>query len=110
MLVGCWHRCLFDILTVVRLIVMVMVLLLFTERRPRTLLHLLLSGIAFAIADQVGNPGWIVLGLIVVGAGVWCAAIAIQIDLVAISCPTYYGRLIVLPRKCLRGVVRLVRA
>ena len=42
-----------------------------TARQPRTLLHLLLAGIAFAVADQLGNADYAIFGLvlIIVGAG-----------------------------------------
>jgi lipopolysaccharide export LptBFGC system permease protein LptF len=43
----------FDILTVVCFILMAIAFLLLTERHTRTLMRLLLSGIAFAIANQV---------------------------------------------------------
>jgi hypothetical protein len=68
----------FDILTVICFILMVMAFLLLTERHPRTLAHLLLSGIAFAVANQVGNAGSTLFGLILVGAGVGYAALVIH--------------------------------
>jgi hypothetical protein len=68
----------FDFLTVVCFILMVIAFLLLTERHPRTLVHLLLSGIAFAIANQVGNAGSTLLGLMLVCAGVGYAVLVIQ--------------------------------
>jgi hypothetical protein len=68
----------FDILTVACFILMVIAFLLLTDRHPRTLAHLLLSGVAFAIANQVGNAGSTVLALMLVGIGAGYAALEIS--------------------------------
>jgi hypothetical protein len=49
-----------------------------TERDVKTLLHMLLSGIAYAVASQVGNTGSTVLGLVLIAAGVSYAALLIR--------------------------------
>jgi predicted branched-subunit amino acid permease len=69
---------LFDFLTVACFIGLVIAFFKLTERDMRTLLHLLLSGIAFAIANQVGNAGSTVLASVLIGAGVGYAVLVIQ--------------------------------
>jgi len=61
----------FDFVTVACFLAMAGAFFMLTARQPRTLLHLLLAGIAFAIANQLGNHGYIVLGstLIIVSIG-----------------------------------------
>jgi hypothetical protein len=68
----------FDVLTVACFILMVMAFVFLTDRPPRILVRLLLSGIAFAVANQVGNAGWNILGLSLVAAGVGYATLVIQ--------------------------------
>jgi hypothetical protein len=68
----------FDLLTVACFIIVVIAFLFLTERQPRTLVHLLLSGVALAIANQVGNAGSTLLGLMLVGAGVGYAVLVVQ--------------------------------
>ena len=69
---------LFDFLTVGCFIGLVIGFFQLTERDLRTLLHLLLSGIAFAIANQVGNAGSNLLAFVLIGAGVGYAVLVIQ--------------------------------
>jgi hypothetical protein len=61
----------FDYLTVACFVCLVVAFFLWTAHDTRTLLHLMISGVAFAIADQVGNNGLTLfaLALIVTGAG-----------------------------------------
>ena len=61
---------LFDVLTVVCFLGVVAVFFQFSDREPRTLVQLLLSGVVFAVANQLGNGGWILLGSILIVAGV----------------------------------------
>jgi hypothetical protein len=68
----------FDFLTVSCFIGMVIAFLLLTERDLRTLLHLLLSGIAFAVANQVGNAGSTLLAVVLVGAGAGYAVLVVR--------------------------------
>jgi hypothetical protein len=54
--------------------------LLLTVRRQRTLLHLLLSGIAFAVANQLGNAGYDLSGVILIIAGIAYAIIIVRAE------------------------------
>jgi hypothetical protein len=58
----------FDALTVACFIGLVVAFFQFTERDTPTLFRFLLSGIALAIANQLGNLGYVVLGIILVTA------------------------------------------
>jgi hypothetical protein len=68
----------FDFLTVACFIGMVIAFFQFTAREIPTLLRLLLSGIAFAVANQAGNAGWTLLGIAIAAAGAAYAAIVIR--------------------------------
>jgi amino acid permease len=59
----------FDILTVACFLLVVLAFLFWTDRDSRTLLHLAICGIAFAVANQLGNRGAPVLALILIAAG-----------------------------------------
>lgn len=61
---------LFDFVTVACFLGLVGAYFLFTAQRPRTLLHLLLSGIAFAVANQLGNAGYGAFAVILIIAGI----------------------------------------
>jgi hypothetical protein len=71
---------LFDYATVACFLCLVGAYFLLTARRPRTLLHLLLAGIAFAIANQLGNAGYILLGAILLCVGIGYAIIVVRSD------------------------------
>lgn len=60
----------FDFLTVACFAGLVIAFFQFTERDNRTLLQLMVSGLAFAIGNQVGNAGLPIFALIVILAGV----------------------------------------
>jgi hypothetical protein len=49
-----------------------------TARQPRTLLHLLLAGIAFAVANQLGNAGYDFFGWILIAVGIGYSIIIIR--------------------------------
>jgi hypothetical protein len=53
---------------------------LLTSRHHRTLLHLLLSGIAFAVANQLGNAGYVISGWLLIFAGVGYAIIIVRAE------------------------------
>jgi hypothetical protein len=53
---------------------------LLTARHPRTLLYLLLSGIAFAVANQLGNADHITSAVLLIIAGVGYAVIIVRAD------------------------------
>jgi hypothetical protein len=61
----------FDYLTVACFAGLVIAFLQFTDRNTRTLMHLMISAVALAIANQVGNAGrpLLALGFLVAGAG-----------------------------------------
>lgn len=61
----------FDILTVACFIALVIAFFQFTDRERSTLLHFLLAGVVFAVANQVGNDGhfWLASILVLAGAG-----------------------------------------
>jgi predicted branched-subunit amino acid permease len=67
----------FDFLTVACFIALVIAFFRLTERDLRTLLHMFLSGIAFAVANQVGNAGSPLLALVLIAAGVGYAALVV---------------------------------
>ena len=65
----------FDVLTVTCFVGLVIAFLQFTDRETRTLVHFILAGVVFAVANQVGNAGSTVLGLILIFAGVGYAVL-----------------------------------
>jgi hypothetical protein len=60
----------FDVITVTCFAGLVLAFFQFTDRETRTLLHFLLAGIVFAVANQVGNGGASFLALTLILAGV----------------------------------------
>jgi hypothetical protein len=68
----------FDILTVACFAGLVLAFFLWTEREPRTLIHFLLCGVAFAVANQVGNAGSTLLAIALVVAGLGYSALVIR--------------------------------
>ena len=71
---------LFDFATVACFLGLVGAFFLLTVRRQRTLLHLLLSGIAFAVANQLGNAGYDLSGIILIIAGIAYAIIIVRAE------------------------------
>jgi hypothetical protein len=69
----------FDFVTVASFLVMCVAFFMLTEREPRTLMHLLLAGIAFAVANQIGNAGYTLFGSILLFAGVAYAGLMIRL-------------------------------
>ena len=65
----------FDIVTVTCFVGLVIAFFQFTKREPRTLVHFILAGIVFAVANQVGNGGSMILALILIFAGVTYAVL-----------------------------------
>ena len=59
----------FDVVTVTCFIALVIAFFQFTDRETKTLLHFIIAGIVFAIANQVGNGGGTVLALVLIFAG-----------------------------------------
>jgi hypothetical protein len=71
---------LFDFATVACFLGLVGAFFLLTARLPQTLLHLLLSGIAFAVANQLGNAGFDLSGVILITAGIAYAIIIVRAE------------------------------
>jgi uncharacterized membrane protein (UPF0136 family) len=59
----------FDVISVASFIGLVLAYYWFTKRDARTLLHFVISGTVFAVANQVGNAGqtWFAFLLIMAG-------------------------------------------
>ena len=68
----------FDILTVACFAGLVIAYFQFSKRDTRTLMHLMISGAAFAIANQVGNAGLPIFALILIVAGAGYAVLVVQ--------------------------------
>jgi len=65
----------FDVVTVTCFAGLVIAFFQFTNRETRTLVQFILAGVLFAIANQVGNGGSMILALILILAGVTYAAL-----------------------------------
>ena len=65
----------FDIVTVTCFAILVGAFFQLTDRRPRTMMHFVLAGVVFAVANQVGNSGAPLLASVLIAAGVGYAAI-----------------------------------
>ena len=64
----------FDVVTVTCFVGLVIAFFQFTDRETRTLVHFILAGVVFAVANQVGNAGSAVLAVLLMVAGVVYAA------------------------------------
>jgi hypothetical protein len=60
----------FDVVTVSCFAALVIAFFQFTDRQTKTLLHFVVAGFAFAVANQVGNAGGTILALVLIFAGV----------------------------------------
>jgi hypothetical protein len=60
----------FDFITIACFVGMVIVFYQFTDREIRTLIHFMVTGVVFAVANQVGNAGSAVLATALIFAGV----------------------------------------
>ena len=65
----------FDVVTVTCFVGLVIAFFQFTDRETRTLVHFVLAGVVFAVANQVGNGGSAILAAVLIVAGVAYAAI-----------------------------------
>ena len=68
----------FDFLTIVCFAGLVIAYFQLTKRDTRTLMHLMISAAAFAIANQVGNAGLPMFALILIVAGAGYAALVVK--------------------------------
>ncbi|MDN3275926.1 hypothetical protein QWJ07_16815 [Frankia sp. RB7] len=69
---------LFDVVTVTSFVGLVIAFFQFSDREIRTLVYLMLSGIVFAVANQVGNAGYYILAGVLILAGIVFAALVIK--------------------------------
>jgi hypothetical protein len=65
----------FDVVTVTCFVALVIAFFQFTDRETRTLVHFILAGVVFAVANQVGNGGSMILAMILIFAGVTYAVL-----------------------------------
>jgi hypothetical protein len=65
----------FDVVTVTCFAGLVIAFFKFSDRETRTLVHFILAGVVFAVANQVGNGGSMILALILILAGVTYAVL-----------------------------------
>jgi hypothetical protein len=68
----------FDYLTVSCFLCLVTAFILWTEHDTRTLFQFLISAVAFAIADQVGNGGFTLFALALVVTGIVYAVLVVR--------------------------------
>lgn len=68
----------FDVVTVTCFVGLVIAFFQFTDRETRTLLHFVLAGVAFAVANQLGNAGSTILALALIFAGVIYAVLIVR--------------------------------
>jgi predicted branched-subunit amino acid permease len=59
----------FDVVTVTCFVGLVIAFFQFTDRETRTLVHFILAGVVFAVANQLGNAGSTILAIILILAG-----------------------------------------
>ena len=59
----------FDVVTVTCFAALVIAFFQFTDRETRTLVHFILAGIVFAVANQVGNAGSTILAIVLILVG-----------------------------------------
>lgn len=68
----------FDVVTVTSFVGLVIAFFQFSDREVRTLVYFMLSGIVFAVANQVGNAGHFGLGAGLVLAGIVFSGLVIR--------------------------------
>jgi hypothetical protein len=68
----------FDVVTVTCFVGLVIAFFQFTDRETRTLVHFILAGVVFAVANQVGNGGSAILAVLLIVAGVAYAGIIVK--------------------------------
>jgi hypothetical protein len=65
----------FDVVTVTCFVGLVIAFFQFTDRETKTLVHFILAGLVFGVANQVGNAGSALLASILILAGIAYAAL-----------------------------------
>jgi hypothetical protein len=67
----------FDVVTVTCFVGLVIAFFQFTDRETKTLVHFIVAGVVFAVANQVGNSGSVVLaGLLIFAGGTYAVLVA----------------------------------
>ena len=66
---------LFDIISIASFIGLVIAFFFWTERDNKTLLHFVISGVVFAVANQVGNAGQTMFAFVLLIAGIAYAVV-----------------------------------
>ena len=59
----------FDVITVTCFVGLVIAFFRFTDQETRTLVHFVLAGVVFAVANQLGNSGSVILASVLIFAG-----------------------------------------
>lgn len=71
----------FDVVTVTCFVGLVIAFFQFTNRDQRTLLHFVLTGVVFAVANQLGNHGSPLLAILLIVAGItYAVAMTTRVD------------------------------
>jgi hypothetical protein len=65
----------FDVITVTCFAGLVIAFFKFTDRETRTLVHFVLAGIVFAVANQIGNAGSFIFAIVLIAAGSFYATL-----------------------------------
>jgi hypothetical protein len=68
----------FDYLSIACFGGLVAAFFLWTERDTRTLLHMILAAVAFAVANQLGNAGLTLFSLVLIIAGLGYAFLVVR--------------------------------
>ena len=68
----------FDVVTVTCFAAVVLAFFVFTSREAKTLLHLIIPSVVFAIANYVGNAGLAFLAFALIAAGAVYAALVVS--------------------------------
>jgi hypothetical protein len=68
----------FDVITVTAFVGLVIAYFRFSDREIRTLLYFGLAAVAFAVANQVGNAGHLLLATALIVAGTGFAAFVLR--------------------------------
>jgi len=67
----------FDVVTVTCFVGLLIAFFQFTDRETKTLVHFIVAGVVFAVANQVGNNGSVVLaGLLIFAGGTYAVLVA----------------------------------
>jgi hypothetical protein len=68
----------FDFVTVACFLGVVGAFLFLTERDRKTLAHLMIPAVAFAVANELGNMGWSLFASALIAAGLGYAALIVR--------------------------------